>query len=182
MIDNDRRLNYLIIFLRKLRGMKYTLCLEEPKNDGPPLWNQNNKLPSYKIIYNSGSACVGLVNMIRRKQKLNIPALNKKFVGGTESWFKYLKGSGRLIDIDLNDVYPKGSMLIQNYNPNDQGHVAIITLSSKQGIMNSKIIHSVSGKFKEKNYNSCVEEQLKDYPYYSRFSHVCLPEDWIFKN
>ena len=84
---NDLRLNYLIIFLRKLRGMKYTLCLDEPMNNGPPLWNHNNKLPSYNVIYNSGSACVGLVNMIRRKQKLNIPALNKKFIGGTEQEF-----------------------------------------------------------------------------------------------
>jgi hypothetical protein len=182
MINESKRVNYLIQYLRKLRGMKYTLCLEEPINDGPPLWNHNKKLPSINQIYNSGSACVGLANMVRRKQNFIIPELNNKYIGGTESWYKYLMEKNRLESINYQEIYPKGTLLLQNYNSKDQGHVAIITFASKKGLIMSKIIHSVSGKFPKKVYRSCIEEKLIDYPSYSRFTHICKPENWIFKN
>ena len=182
MSSNDKRLRYLIQFLRNLKGMKYVLFVEPQKTDGPPLWSVEQKLPSLNSIFKSGSACVGLSNMIRRKQGLSIPRNNKMVVGGVESWFRYLKNKKRLEKINDNKIYPVGTLLIQDYNPKDQGHVAIITFSSKKGLKHSKIIHSVSGKFGSKIYDSCVEEKFIDYPYNDRFTHICKPENWIFKN
>jgi len=182
MSNNYKRIRYLIQFLRNLKGMKYVVFVEPQKTDGPPLWCIEEKLPPLKSIFNSGSACVGLSNIIRRKQGLSIPRNNKIDLGGTESWFKYLKNKKRLEKINNNKIYPIGSLLIQDYNSNDQGHVAIITFSSKKGLCYSKIIHSVSGKFGNKIYDSCVEEKLIDYPYNNRFTHICKPENWIFKD
>ena len=84
--------------------------------------------------------------------------------------------------IDFTKTYPDGTLLLQNYSAENAGHVAIVLKSSKKGLLDSKIIHNVGGIFKEKKYREVVIELLKDYPDYKRFTHVCLPENWLLKN
>ena len=82
-------------------------------------------------------------------------------------------------EINLLKEYPRGTMLIQNYNPTDQGHIAIVIESNRQGLLLSKIIHNVGAK--KRQYNKTVIELFKDYFYCARFTHVCLPKNWIFR-
>ena len=88
---------------------------------------------------------------------------------GTEAWFKYLNNKKRLLEIDLTKQYPIGTLLIQNFNEYDQGHVAVV-IDSNQNVLESLIIHNVYGTWDNKTYNSTVTEKLIDYPYYSRFT------------
>lgn len=104
------------------------------------------------------------------------------FIGGTGAWFSYLKKEKRLEKIDFEKQYPKGTLLLQNYNPKEQGHVAITINSSKKGLLHSKIIHAINGTWDGKKYNSTVIEKLMDYPNYKRHTHVCLPQNWLLKN
>ena len=44
------------------------------------------------------------------------------------------------------------------------------------------IIHALNDYCSEKKYNSVVIERVKDYYRYERYTHVCLPENWLLKN
>jgi hypothetical protein len=166
--------------------MKYVYSVINPKEDGPPFWISNTEPPKIDYIFQRGSNCAGLINLTRRYIGLKVfgnqLGSNIHFIGGTEAAFTYLKDMNRLIEIDFSMRYPKGSLLLQNYNSNDQGHLAIVIDSDLNGILESKIIHNINGEWNNKNYDSVIIEKIGDYPYYSRFTHICLPENWLFKN
>jgi hypothetical protein len=90
-----------------------------------------------------------------------------------DAWFSYLKQESRLEEINFNQVYPKGTLLLQDYNINDQGHAAVIINSSINGLINSKIIHN-SG---EKYICGTKIHLLKEYLNFKRFTHICLPQN-----
>ena len=174
-------------YLKKFEGMKYTKYdfVNPNINENEPFWVSNSPLPEFSYIYEKGSTCVGLINILRRHLKLDIPGIitNEKkheFPGGTSAWFDYLNETNRLLEIDYSIVYPEGTLLLQNYNVEDQGHVAVIMNSTT--LLESNIIHNVSGIWENKVYNSVVVEKLKEYPYYKRFTHVCLPDNWLIRN
>ena len=107
----------------KFEGTPYVLWkphMGSPITDGPPFWVVNSFIPDYNEIYKKGMCCVGLSNLMRRFQGLQIPGTvdnyKMEFIGGTSSWFNYLMNTNRLDDIDFKKQYPKGTLLIQNYN------------------------------------------------------------------
>jgi len=170
--------------MKQFVGMKYTFS--KCSKPGYPFWT-TNKLPDFEYIYKKGSVCVGLTNLVRTYMKKEIPGnitghKISDFIGGTEEWFTYLKKKKRLEKICLTKVYPKGTLLLQNYNSKDYGHVVVTINSSKKGLLESKIIHAIHGTYKTKKYNSTVIELLQDYPNYERFTHICLPQNWLLKN
>lgn len=175
-------------YLENFEGMKYTeYNVQNPTmSENEPFWVSNLPPPvDFEYIYKRGSTCVGLINILRRHLKLEIPGIitnepKDEFPGGTASWFNYLSKKNRLLEIDYSKMYPKGTLLIQNYNVKDQGHVAVILNSNT--LLESNIIHNVNGVWDNKIYDSVVIEKLKDYPYNKRFTHVCLPDNWLFKN
>ena len=175
------KMDSIIKYLKKYEGMKYTKYnFECPVMDeNEPFWVSNSELPEFSYIYEKGSNCVGLINILRRHLNLKIPGLeeNYQYPGGTASWFRYLKEKNRLIQINNLDSYPIGTLLIQDFNIMDQGHVAVITESNKT-LLESNIIHNISDLCDEK-YNKVIIEKLKEYPNYKRFTHVCLPEHWL---
>ena len=193
-------IEYAIKFVSKFVGMKYILHNNHDPSpsiykDEPPFWVGIESLPTYSNIYINGSCCAGLINLVRRSVGLKIPGnINEKkyeFVGGTCAWFKYLSETGRLEKINHWKVYPKGTLLIQDFNLIDQGHLAMTTTSNPRGLFNSMIIHSVNSKkdTKGKQYNGVIIERFRDYnidtadkPLYSRFTHVCYPNNWLLKN
>ena len=63
------------------------------------------------------------------------------------------------------------------WNPKDMGHVAIVWTENKKGLSHSKILHG-----RHDGPKSVVIEPLDDYKMKRRFTHVCLPEDWLVKN
>ena len=184
--EENRKVSKAISYLKKLEGTKRKdYSKNTPPKRGAPFWIEKEKLPNVELIKKEGSVCVGFTNLVRRLMKLEIPGditgkKKKDWVGGTEAWFDYLKKEKRLEKIDFNKVYPKGTLLLHNFNPKDQGHVAVTINSSKLGLLNSKIIHNTN----EKNINlyGTYIHKLKEYENYKRFTHICLPQDWILKN
>lgn len=180
----DNSLNYL----KQLENMKYTLVTPETEtniSNRPPFWNDSSKpVPPPSFVYGLGSCCTALANLVRRLNDLpipgNIPGLSKEnCVGGTDSWFKYLNNMKRLHKIDFAANYPEGTMLIQDYNPIDQGHIAIVLNSdNRYGLLISDIIHNIGSN--DPKYNKVVIEKCCDYTDFYRFTHVCYPENWIF--
>ena len=177
----SKPLSQLLNYLTKYEGMKYTkydfshLIMTENE----PFWVSNTPVPDYLYVYYKGSTCVGLINILRRYNNLQIPGIidgkeKHALPGGTGSWFEYLDSESRLVDINLNEVYPPGTLLLQDFNLKDQGHVAVL-LESNDKLINSKIIHNINGTWDNKQYDSTVIEKLNEFPNYSRFTHVCLP-------
>ena len=181
------KIDEIIEYIKKYEGMKYT---KYDKNNNvmttnEPFWVSNLEPPPFQEVYNKGSTCVGLINIVRRHLGLTVPGLSENYEcpGGTESWYKYLDSNNRLETLDLTKSYPLGTLLVQDFNERDQGHVAvIISDNTKPNVMESTIIHNIFGSWDNKTYASAVIEKLGDYPYYSRFTHVCYPEHWLLKN
>lgn len=194
--EQEKKVNKVIKYIKKMENYPYSLCGSSPpnlKSDKDPFWFQNEKPPELSRIKIKGTNCVGLANLVRRFMGLQIPgkvkgqkltSIVKMWPGSTSAWYHYLNTEKRLEKIDFNKVYPKGTLLVQNFNPKDQGHVAITINSSKNGLLDTKIIHSINDKDKEAGivYKHIVIHKLKDYYNYKRHTHICLPQNWILKN
>lgn len=191
--DQLKKVNKALRYAKKFKNFPYKLCGNEPNltKDNEPFWFQNEKPPELNIIKSKGLNCVGLANLVRRYMGLEVPGkvkgeklnkITKKWPGSTSAWFDYLKKKKRLEIIDFNKVYPKGTLLLQDFNPLDQGHVALI-ISNKR-LLEGKIIHSINDKDKKtgKIYNKVTIEKVKDYYNYKRHTHICLPQNWLLKN
>ena len=183
------QISKVIRYIKKFNGCPYKkYCSNKGQTkDAAPFWVENKPPPKFDIIHKKGLVCVGLANIARRYMGLEVPGnisgMKKyEFIGGTGAWFSYLKKTKRLEKIDFEKQYPKGTLLLQNYNPKDQGHVAITINSSKKGLLQSKIIHAINGTWQGKKYNCTVIEKVVDYPYYNRHTNICLPQYWLLKN
>ena len=193
-----KKVNKAIRYAKKLLTYPYVLPgRQPPKNtnkDYGPFWYANEEPPKLEVLKKKGLVCVGLANIIRRYMGLQIPGkvtgqkltpIVKRWPGSTSAWFHYLKSKNRLKKIDFNKVYPKGTLLLQDYNIKDSGHVAFTVNSSKKGLLESKIIHAVNWKDSKKNIfvREVIIEKVKDSVRpYELYSHICLPQDWLLKN
>jgi hypothetical protein len=168
-------------YAEKLVGIKYQATNKAPTEDSCPFWNRDGLPPSIEDIKKGGLACVGITNLIRRHLGLKIPIESGKwkyiFPGGTGAWFHYFKEKKRLQKINYSKTYPKGTLLLETWNPKNMGHVAIVWTENKKGLLHSKILHG-----RHDGPKSVVIEPLDDYKMKRRFTHVCLPEDWLVKN
>lgn len=178
-----------INYVKQFKGMKYNKLKRPPKRDNAPFWVSNNSPPDFELVYEKGSNCAGLINLVRRYMGLPIPGnfpdkKRAEYPGGTDEWFDYLKREGRLHAIDINKTYPSGTLLLQNYNPKDQGHLAM-TISKGKTLSQSKIIHNINQWYIKENNKEKMEEvyihKFKDCPNNCRFTHICLPQDWLLK-
>ena len=200
-------IDYSINYIKYLEGVKYLFPDETNSftnwnkvRDIGPFWLGKNPLPRNDLIIRQGICCVGLINLMRRKLNLSIPShidsetKEVTFIGGTSGWFQYLNNLKRLKPINIRERYPRGTLLIQDYNPIDQGHVAVI-LSNNKLLFYSKKIHAIGGdiggdiggnigedNINSGKYNRVIIEKFNEYPYWQRYTHVCLPQDWLLKN
>jgi hypothetical protein len=176
-ITIDKGLQYA----EKLVGIKYQVSSKAPTKDSCPFWNRDGPAPHLEDVKKGGLACVGVTNLIRRHLGLTIPVESGKwkdiFPGGSGAWFHYFEEKKMLQKIDYSKTYPKGTLLLQDWNPKDMGHVAIVWTADKKGLSHSKILHG-----RHDGPKSVVIEQLDDYTMKRRFTHICLPEDWLVKN
>jgi len=166
-------------YAKKLVGIKYKVSNKPPTEDSGPFWNRNGPTPSIQEIKKGGLSCVGVTNLIRRHLGLKIPTdtgkWEKVFPGGTGAYFHYFTKKQK---IDYDKTYPKGTLLLEDYNPKNMGHVAIVWTESKNGLKDSKILHS-----RHDGPKSVVIEDLKNLKKMkNRFTHICLPKDWLDKN
>ena len=152
-------------------GIKYSVSNKAPTKDSCPFWNRDGPAPSIEDIKKGGLACVGVTNLIRRHLGLKIPIEKGKwkdiFPGGSGAWFHYFKDKKRLHKIDYSKTYPKGTLLLQNWNPKDMGHVAIVWTENKKGLSHSKILHG-----RHDGPKSVVIDPLDDYIMKRRF--ICM--------
>jgi len=166
-------------YAEKLVGIKWQY--KAPSEDSCPFWNRDGPPPSMQDIKKGGLSCVGVTNLIRRHLGLKIPTESGKwkdlFPGGTGAWFNYLKEKKRLQKINYSKTYPKGTLLLEDWNPKNDGHVAIVWTENKKGLSHSKILHG-----RHDGPKSVVIEPLDNYTMKKRFTHVCLPENWLAKN
>ena len=166
-------------YAEKLVGIKYKATNKPPTEDSAPFWNRNGPVPPMQDIKKGGLACVGVTNLIRRHVGLKIPTDIGKwkdlFPGGTGAYFHYFTKKQK---INYDKTYPKGTLLIEDWNPKNMGHVAIVWTESKKGLLDSKILHS-----RHDGPKSVVIEDLKNLKKMKkRFTHICLPKDWMVKN
>ena len=169
-------------FIFKLIGTKYGWWnKDDMRYNEIPSFSLNKKIPTIKYIKNKKCNCVGVINLIRRINNLQIPGTensNYKYPGGTYIWFNYLYKNKKLEKFNKNKIYPRGTLLLKKYkNYKNKGHVAVIYKSSK---INSKIIHSwVENSIPNKNKNNpgIIIEKLSIYDKY--FTHICLPNKWL---
>ena len=193
-MTNDKIIDDVLKFAKKLIGTPRGKSWKSYKlsSNTSPMWASDDPLPSISILKKEGMNCAGLTNLMRRKAGLSVLVLEKdpkKVLGGTKTWFSYLKKKKRLQKFDINKSYPKGTLLLRNYNPIDQGHLAIIYKENKKGVLFSSLIHSVGwndgtnqqivkiddsvGKSYFAQYNGTTNT--------GHYTHICLPEDWLIK-
>lgn len=143
-------------------------------------------------IKEEGINCIGLPNLVRHYLKLPIPGTTSefktKYCGGTGAWFEYLLQKCKLQPIKENLSYPRGTLLLRDYNSEtDQGHVAIITKNSKS-FSDSIIIHSFSAnKFNPDKPDETVspgvviENVMNSHKWFKggSYKYFCLPKDWM---
>ena len=160
-------------YAEKLVGIKYKVSIKSPSKDSAPFWNRNGPSPSMIDIKNGGLSCVGVTNLIRRYLGLKIPTGKWKdfFPGNTSAYFYYFTKKQK---INYSKTYPKGTLLLEKWNPKNMGHVAIVWTENKKGLLHSKILHS-----RHDGPKSVVIEILDNYVLKKRFTHVCLPENWL---
>jgi len=174
-------------------------------NGTDKFWCDNLMAPlALDIIINDKSiVCTGLINLLRRKCGLSIPGLNgnifgeykqlyQKYPGGTGAWFLYLYQRKRLKKININIIYPKGTLLLAKFKDNktDQGHVAVVyDIGHAQNITQQLIIHAspditYAEKEKYKNHG-CVKIETfsisndKWKINKSYYTHICYPTNWL---
>ena len=74
---NTKKIQEVIDYIIKYENMKYTYKnynkYPDPNIDEEPFWIGNTTLPGFDYIYERGSVCVGLINIIRRYMNLEIP-------------------------------------------------------------------------------------------------------------
>jgi hypothetical protein len=175
----------IMSYAESLAGVKYryygkNTCPSKTKEDGP-FWLKLGPPPSMVKIKKGKINCSGLANLMRRKLELDIPGKSGDFPGCSGAWFEYLQNKKRLQKIDLNKSYPYGTLLLKNYNSQDQGHLAVVFKCSSKGLKHSKIIHAKGwGPMNERMV--VIEKFSDDSKHESLYTHICLPKDWIKTN
>ena len=100
-----------------------------------------------------------------------------------------MKKKKRLKKFDYKKSYPTGTLLLRDYNPIDSGHVAIIYEENKQGVLFSKLLHSVGWLDGTNKRGVKIDESVGKSHFYQyngstntgHYTHVCLPQNWLLK-
>ena len=158
----------------------------QPSTNLPPLWCSDQPLPSINTLKEDGINCSGLINIMRRKAGVSVLILNTEtteVLGGTLDWFRYLKSHGRLEIFDIYQTYPRGSLLLRDYNNIDDGHLAVVYQKSDRGILYSQLLHSDGYLAKKIVIDPCVAKshytQYNNTTNMGHYTHICLPENWL---
>lgn len=182
-MNDERKIKKVLKYATSFKKVPYKQVGKNlPIGDKPPFWNTNGDVPKKKDV--TSLVCVGLTNLMRRYMGLKIPGLigkPSKFPGGTGEYWNHFKKKKVLELLDINKVYPEGTLLLRNYNPKDQGHVAVILNSHKNGFLYSEIIHATGyDKPKMVRVESAGREQFRKAGE-PTFTHVVLPQNWLLK-
>jgi hypothetical protein len=200
--ENLKKIDDVLDYAKTMIGVPYRWFRQgEDINGTDKFWADNTGIVLRKHIdtFDKCIVCTGLINLIRRYLKLSIPGLDgegpkyaKKFPGTTGIWFGYLKRKGRLQKLDITKKYPKGTLLLKNFESidNDQGHVAVIIDEFGNTVLEQNILHSFANylyneSYDMKNVGETNIQNFKDIHFgwkeLGYFTHVCYPENWLLK-
>ena len=106
-------------FINKLLNVKYKWWYEnDPIDEKGPFYYENGDVLNLEHIKENGINCAGFINLVARHLETKLPTLN----GGTDGWFDKIKKENKLISIDLEKPYPRGTLLLRDYTDvNNQG-------------------------------------------------------------
>lgn len=168
------RIKYLvqkgIDFGKELIGLPYGWWEGGPLQKKEPMWAENKKTPETKEIKSAN--CAGLLNLIFRHLKIELPHSKKGGIGGTMAYYDYYKKKGVIEDFDINKEYPTGTLIGRKYkNVKDQGHVALtVNRQNKTYVLQSFDKEGVNMKYTLK--------ESHDGGYYQ---YAVLPENWVHR-
>ena len=189
-IDIDNHIQKVLDFAASLVGSSRGPDCEKyiPSSNQAPLWCSDQHLPPIDRLKEEGMICAGLINVMRRKAGLSVMVLNEmttEVLGGTSDWFSYLQGKNRLEKFSIYAHYPKGTMLLRDYNSQDEGHLAVIYQDNDKGVLFSSLIHSDGYSAKKVVIDPCVATshfvQYNGTTNQGHYTHICLPEHWLIK-
>ena len=183
----------LLIFLNKLISVKYTYTeqsntKEYVENNIAPFYANSGSIDKIDLnfIVENGINCAGLCNLSRKFFNLPIPTIDN-LSGGTGAYFIYFNYFLEEINFDKN--YPDGTLLLYDYNPIDQGHLAIvmdefnvdkkILESEKKILRKQKIIHSKGWDHNHCGFKVVHEVLSEDKENLKKYTHICLPQYWL---
>ena len=195
-MSNEEKLNAVLNYSATMIGVPYRWCREgEIIGVNDKFYASNTKEVFTREQIDKDDKCIvctGLVNLMRIYMGLTIPGVVsgpwwwQKWPGTTGTWFEYLNEDGRLENIDSTKKYPKGTMLLKNFESVDgeQGHVAVVHDDDMNVIHAFATLDFEESKTKEtKNHgetNIQPFQQIQDWSPEGYFTHVCLPENWLF--
>ncbi len=199
---NKKKINNVIRYAKSLVNVPYRWHREGDKiQSNDKFWAKNASHISRETIDKEDKCivCTGLINLMRRYLGLTIPGLDgslndiegDKFPGTTGIWFAYLLRRDRLETIDVSQKYPKGTLLLRNFEDiENQGHVAVIIDEKGSSILDQRIIHAYAklpykGSEHIKNVGKTGTMKFTSSHYYATpegyYTHICLPENWLLK-
>lgn len=190
----DKDIISMISFINQLLGTPYILWRADQKDCGIQAYVSHEPIPTIDYIKQTGINCVGLINLIRRYFKQDIPGIkeNKQYAGGTYEWFKYFKKNKRLKKFNYKKSYPIGTLLLRNYsNEQDQGHMAIIYNDyNGKDVLFCELVHAYYDISDNKNIKNkklspglIVDNSVGlSHFWFSQgtYTHICYPNDWIY--
>jgi len=162
-------------YIQELIGTKYVWWREgDDITSAAPFYAENGPCVSIETVRDKGVNCAGFLNLICRLVRTKIPGIDEKIsmAGGTYIWFSYLNNKRLLLPFDTSKIYPPGTIVLRDYvNEEDQGHLALI-------ISNSRLAHSGSENGIHVDESVLISHNWIESGYYT---HVCLPEAFLFK-
>lgn len=202
---------------QSMLGIPYRWYISGEIKGDDQFWAVNKKAPTADKIKkdNKSIVCTGLTNLMRRFVGTKIPGLaplefeksskgfnwykeGLTYPGTTGIWFEYLNRNEWLDEIDLEEEYPIGTLLIKSFESiyGDQGHVAIVWQHGKTKklkdcyILHAAAIYGISQKESiKKNIIDVGEVTIQPYfiiqQYWSKkgratyFTHVSNPVHWL---
>ncbi len=201
--ENKKKISAVIRYAKSLVNVPYRWHRDGDKiQSSDKFWAKNGSPVSRTTIDKEDKCivCTGLINLMRRYLGLTIPGLDgslndiegNKFPGTTGIWFAYLSRKDRLETIDVTRKYPKGTLLLRDFEDiENQGHVAVIIDEKGNSILDQRIIHAYAklpykGSEHIKNVGKTGTMKFTSSHYYASpegyYTHICLPENWLLKD
>ena len=123
-------------------------------NNAPFYCINNTPLPTIEKIKEQGTVCWGFTNLMLRSAGIELPfkKAHDKYkdsikgirfgCGGSDEWIYLFQDKG-LEHFDENGKYPKGTLLIRNFDDLTFGHTALLIEDSfKKPLQECNVIHS----------------------------------------
>lgn len=159
-------------------------------NNKAPFYCSNDTLPNLNNVKENGLVCWGLTNLLLREAGVKLPfkQAHQKYGnnipgirfghGGSDEWIYLFQDNG-LEPFNEDGKYPKGTILIRNFDRLTEGHTAILMEDSTglKSLEDCMVIHSVGdGLAGEGNTPGVCKQKVKKQqewfkPHYSPWDH-----------